>query len=168
MNKKSWDLFEDSRLSIIKYPPIVIAEKIKNPINMGQIIRIAANLGSSKVYFIDEEIFVNPKNIKKTAVNALNFVDFEFISLDKLNDILPKQYKLVALETTNQAVNIFNSKLPKKMAIVIGSEKNGVSDDLLKLCKNHYYIPNPGKCSSLNVSHALSIGLYEWLRQTYY
>jgi len=55
--------------------------------------------------------------------------------------------------------------LPEKMVLVLGNEKFGMSEKILMQCQEIRYIPMPGKIKSMNVSHAASVGLFEWYRQ---
>ena len=51
------------------------------------------------------------------------------------------------------------------MAFIVGSERNGLSEELLVQCDLVVYIPVPGPTRSLNVSHAAAVALFEWQRQ---
>ena len=51
------------------------------------------------------------------------------------------------------------------LAIILGSEKNGISKNLLELSDHKIKIPMYGKIDSLNVSNSTSIILYEIIRQ---
>ena len=61
--------------------------------------------------------------------------------------------------------NIFEINFKDPTAIIIGSEENGISEEYLKMCDNQARIPIHGTISSLNVSVASGIILYEALRQ---
>ena len=53
------------------------------------------------------------------------------------------------------------------LALVFGSEKDGIDGAILKILDYHVTIPMRGKMTSLNVSAATSICLYEVNRQRY-
>ena len=55
--------------------------------------------------------------------------------------------------------------MPHPTAIIMGSEKNGINRDLLKVCDAKVRIPMSEKISSLNVSVATGIIIYEAIRQ---
>jgi tRNA G18 (ribose-2'-O)-methylase SpoU len=146
--------------------PIIIADQIRTPENMGSILRLAGNIGALKTFFISDvaHTFKNYK-ISKTASGAADKVDWKIISKEDLLKHLPSDYSLVALETTTDATSIYDFRFPEKTAFVIGNEVKGISTDILKLSVHKVYVPVPGPISSLNVSHALSVGLFEWFRQ---
>jgi len=148
------------------YKPIIIADQIRTPENMGSILRLAGNIGAGKTLFISDvaHTFKNYK-ISKTASGAANKVDWKIIKKEDVTNYLPEDYNIVALETTIDAEDIYQFQFPEKIAFIIGNEVAGISGDLLNLAHHKVLIPIPGPISSLNVSHALSIALFEWLRQ---
>lgn len=169
MEKSSYELFSNSEFqanfqNIAK--PIIIADNLRTPENMGAVLRLAGNIGAKKTVFISDvaDSFKSYK-IKKTASGAVDKVDWEIISFDKIEQEIPKGYQLVALETTPNAVNITDFTFPEKVIFVIGNEVNGIRNELLQRTDHKVFIPVPGNISSLNVTHALSIALFEWMRQ---
>jgi tRNA G18 (ribose-2'-O)-methylase SpoU len=146
--------------------PVIVADHIQSPMNVGAILRLAANIHATKVWLVyQEDPGFRLYKIKSTSSGASEKIDWEIISPKKLPEVLPTDYEIVAIETTEDAQNIYQTRLPEKIAFVVGNERYGISDKLLRLCSQKVFIPIPGPISSLNVSHALSIGLFEWLRQ---
>lgn len=74
-------------------------------------------------------------------------------------------YAVVALEQTDQSVPLTRAVLPRKICLVAGDEGGGVPPRALALCDLAVEIPQFGKVPSLNVVSAVSIALYEWIRQ---
>lgn len=146
--------------------PIVIADQLRTPENMGAILRLAGNIGAQKVLFIsDKEHGFKRFRIGKPSAGAIDKVDWQIIGKQEIMKQVPEGFSLVALETSEGAENIFQVRLPEKIAFLVGNEVLGISDEIMKLAHEAVYIPIPGQISSLNVSHALSIGMFEWLRQ---
>jgi tRNA G18 (ribose-2'-O)-methylase SpoU len=134
---------------------------------MGAIIRLGANIGALLVIFVSEKAkdFKTYK-IHKTASGAAEKTKWMIVeSFGSALKLLPKDYQLAAIETSSKSKNIFTVNLPERIAFVLGNETKGIRPGILKQIKNQYYIPIPGPISSLNVTHALSIALFEWLRQ---
>jgi len=145
--------------------PIIIADSIRSPENMGSILRIAGNIGAEKCLFIsDNEQSLKRHKINRTASGASDKIDWEMLPTNKLMEKIPKDYSIVALETTSDAENIYQFKFPEKIAILIGNEVAGIRESVIKNASHRVYIPIPGPISSLNVTHALSIAMFEWLR----
>ncbi len=146
--------------------PVIVADRILSPMNVGAILRLAGNIHAAKVWLVyDEDPGFRPYKIKRTSSGASEKVDWKMITPDRLPEVLPAGYEVIALETTEDATSIFSGKLPEKVVFMVGNERFGLQEELIKLCHRKVFIPIPGPISSLNVSHALGIGLFEWLRQ---
>ncbi|HKK81282.1 MAG TPA: TrmH family RNA methyltransferase, partial [Prolixibacteraceae bacterium] len=143
----------------------LIAWKLKNPENCGNLIRLADNIGFSKVIFINGDNNISIRKIKKTAGNSYQVMPSVFLSEKELTTMLPDHYSLVAVETESSSSNIFTSKLPDNIALVVGNEKKGIDIDFIKKCEMVVHIPLTGNCTSLNVSHAATVAAFEWQRQ---
>ncbi|MCT4645824.1 MAG: TrmH family RNA methyltransferase [Carboxylicivirga sp.] len=141
---------------------IIITDNFSTPENIGSIIRLAANVKASQVIVIGSED-VRQSKVKKTAGAALGHVEVKWLSIDELT--ITEDYEIIALETVQGAENLYEFPLPAKMALVLGNEKYGISEELLQLSKGAVYIPMPGAIKSMNVSHAASVCLFEWYRQ---
>ncbi|MCK5169872.1 MAG: 23S rRNA (guanosine(2251)-2'-O)-methyltransferase RlmB, partial [Bacteroidales bacterium] len=59
-------------------------------------------------------------------------------------------------------------KLPNKAALIVGNEITGIDSKLLDKCHKIVHIPLLGNNTSMNVSHALAVALFEWQRQVVY
>ena len=143
--------------------PTIILDGLSTPDNIGSIMRLAGNIGCKRLVFT-ERIELNQTKINKIARNSLKYFDIEFMTYKEIQDSFEN---LIAIETSSESKNIFNTILPQSSAFIVGNEKRGISENLLAHCVKHIYIPMPGNVKSLNVSHALSVGLFEWYRQNY-
>jgi len=142
---------------------IIIADNLKTPENMGAVIRLAGNFGVKMVLFVNKEE-VNIRKINRFSASVSNLVETHYIS--DYNDItkyIDKSYKIIALDTVNNAKNINEFKFSKKTALVIGNEKHGITNEILSLIIESIYIPMNGKVKSMNVTHALSVVLYKFV-----
>ncbi len=149
--------------------PVIVADHILSPMNVGAILRLAANIHAAKVWFVyEKDPHFRSYKIKSTSSGASEKTAWEIVKPEILPGLLPADYETVAIETTPDAKNIFETLLPEKVVFFVGNERYGLSDSLLKQTTRKVFIPIPGIISSLNVSHALSIALFEWLRQRKY
>ncbi len=165
LDTKCAPLFASVDYKIHADGPIVVAYQFKSPENMGHIIRLASNFGCSKVLFIGDDLSVRHNKIKKVAGAAAGQVEWLFCDHENWKNHIPDEYTIVALETVQNSENLIESFLPKKMAMVLGNEINGLPEPILAQCAYFYHIPMIGTIKSMNVSHACSVTLYEWLRQ---
>ncbi len=144
--------------------PIIVADMLRTPENIGSLIRIAANIGIKRVVSIENEPHRGSK-IRKTACMAWDYVELISATPENYKEFVPSDYQLVALETSSISQNIFKSELPRKMALVVGNEMDGTRQELLQDCPMHVHIPMSGPATSMNVSHAACVALFEWVRQ---
>ncbi len=149
-----------------KSRPIIIADNIRTPENMGLILRLSANIGAINTYFVNDEDkkFKNYK-IDRTSSGASTKVNWKIVKVQELFALIPDDYTIVAIETCNNSQNIFSFNFPKKIAFIVGNEVYGISNEVLSKANHKVYIPIPGAISSLNVTHALTVAIFEWLRQ---
>lgn len=169
MTNSSVELFRKLGTSGVldnKHRPVIIADNLRTPENMGLVLRLAGNIGAVITLFISDEAHnLKQHKIKRTSSGAADKVNWKIIKSDELTKYLPDDYKIIALETSIDAGSIFSFKFPEKTAFLVGNEVSGIRKEILSQAHHKVYIPIPGLITSLNVTHALSIGLFEWLRQ---
>lgn len=165
MGTNSVAFFSTQNYPELKYRPVIAAWQIINPENIGNLIRLADNAGATEVFILGEGFNLRMSSIKKTAGLSFNHVRLAFISSEQFFQQLDPEFKLVAIETSQDSTNIFTSRLPEKIVFILGNERNGLPEEILNRCSFQVHIPMTGKCKSMNVSHALSVALFEWQRQ---
>ncbi len=167
MNTNSVRFFNESAAeSPSPHASLILAVwEIKNPLNMGQIIRLAHNAGARKVLFISETKSIRESRIKKTAGFSFEQMNWEIIPPSHFFSSFPGEYHLVALETCEGSQNLFRVTLPEKMLLLAGNESHGLPPEVIAQSQKRLFIPMPGGCKSMNVAQALSVTSFEWLRQ---
>lgn len=159
---------------------IVIAHNIRSTHNVGSILRTSDGFGVEKVYFTGYTPYPEQtgdtrlphlrqkitQQIHKTALGAEILVSNEFKTdiKDLLISLKNEGYKVIALEQSKDSVLLPNLNPPKKVALLLGEEVKGITDDLIDLCDIVTEIPMKGKKESFNVSVATGIALYELSR----
>jgi TrmH family RNA methyltransferase len=165
METNSVAFFQSQHYPELPAKPLVAAWKVKNPGNVGSLMRLVDNVGGDTLYLLDDE---NPKresSIKKTAGLSFKNVRLVVTSSTEFFQTIPEDYTLVAIETNENSRNIFTTELPAKVVFLLGSEMHGLTAELIARCQQSVHIPMTGSCKSMNISHALSVALFEWLRQ---
>ena len=160
----SRELFDSQNRVTLTNTPIIITDCLKTPENIGHLIRLAGNIGITKIISI-EEIQLKDNKIKKTACMAWDYVELIHATSKNYHQFIPEDYQWVALETSLQSQSIYKTQLPAKMAVFLGNEIRGIQPEILSHCATHIHIPMTGEATSMNVSHAGSVCLFEWLRQ---
>lgn len=165
---KSNDLFKQTTPEEIfnRLPrPMILADHLMTPDNLGAMIRLADNIGASEMCFLDNESHHDLAKVRRAAASSRDNIRWYFTVETDLRKLVPEGKTIVAIETTDNATCIYDTELPEDVAFIVGSERNGISEDLLQQCDRVVYIPVPGPTRSLNVSHAAAVALFEWQRQ---
>lgn len=138
-------------------------DNIKDPGNMGTIIRLCDWFGISKIVCTEETVdMYNPKVVQAT-MGSLARVEVVYTNL---TDYL-KTTDLDIFGTFMEGENIYKSELPTKGIIVMGNEANGISKEIENLVTQKISIPRFGslqQTESLNVATATAIILSEFKR----
>jgi len=154
--------------TIAKIPIFVILDNIRSMNNVGSIFRTCDAFLIEKLYLCG--ITANPphKEITKTALGATDSVDWEYAEnvVDLVQQLRKNNIKVYLIEQTDQSIPLQHFQFPEeKIAIVLGNEVFGVSEDLLSICDGAIEIPQHGTKHSLNVAIAAGIVLWEALSQ---
>lgn len=149
--------------NIIEKGLIVALDAVRDPGNLGTIIRLCDWFGIETLFCSEESVDVyNPKVVQATmgSISRVNVV------YGNLENFLSKT-KLPIFGTFMDGKNIYQEKLPKEGIIVMGNEANGISISVEKLVSERIAIPRFGNLQvteSLNVATATSIILSEFKR----
>jgi tRNA G18 (ribose-2'-O)-methylase SpoU len=161
----------DTPKSPISFPIILVCDGVQSPANVGAIFRICDAFGISKIIFCNAEINFYSPRLQKTARNTHLYVSYseKANTLPTIEELKSDGYTIVSLEITDSSKSL--EKLPKfnneKIALVIGNEKQGVSEEVLNTSDWCTHIEMYGKNSSMNVVQATSIALYSIINKFY-
>lgn len=139
----------------------LLAHNIRSLWNVGSFFRTADAFGIEKMYLTGYTATPPRREISKTAIGAEEWIEWEYAEDPKevIQKLKIKNYNIVGLEITEDAIPITSYKAPEKVCLVVGHEVTGIPEDLLSLCDDVIYIPMHGKKESLNVSVAAGIAL---------
>ena len=170
MNTNSVQFFKENPVEVPNKSAglILAAWEVSNSENIGKIIRLAHNVGAVQVLFVQGKEQHRLSKIKKTAGFSYDQQNWKFISEEQfINEVLT-EYSLTVLETCDGASDLFATKIPGKTVLLAGSESKGIPPYMIEKSNLQVYIPMPGGCKSMNISNALSVAAFEWLRQQNY
>ena len=160
------DIFEIAK-SRNENPFIVILDEIEDPHNMGSIIRTAVCAGFDAVIFPSRRNAIINATVEKSSAGAVNHIDLIMVNslvsiIDKLKD---NNFWIIATDI-NAKDNYYEiDYCDMNFAIVMGSEKEGISSSVLKQADYKIKIPMLSNFDSLNVANAASIVIYEAVKQ---
>lgn len=145
-----------------KLPTLLLLDQISDPHNVGAIIRSAVSFGVTKIIFCEHHAPSENSTIVKTSAGTIELVDLYVVT--NFNNLFEKLKKIdywcagLAGEGKN---TIKELKEFKNVALVIGSEGDGIRDLVKKNCDLLVKIEIDSEVESLNASVAASIALYE-------
>lgn len=148
---------------IIEHGLIVALDDIRDPGNLGTILRLCDWFGISQVICSAQTVDIyNPKVVQAT-MGSIARVNVSYVDL---NAFIQKT-TLPVFGTFMDGATIYQETLPKEAVIVMGNEANGISENIEKIIKNRLTIPRFGdlqQTESLNVATATAIVLSEFRR----
>jgi len=146
--------------------PIICLDGLKDPGNLGTIIRTADWFGVKNIILSEDAVDpYNDKVVRSTMGSIFRVNIYESEGLVRTIDMLKKRgYKIVSLEMTGEEIRD-KEMGDKECVYVFGSESHGVRPELEKLVDKRYTIPagsnSQNRAESLNVSIAVGVVLYE-------
>lgn len=145
---------------------LVLLENLRDPGNLGTIIRTAEAAGVSGVILSRESVDIyNPKVIRSTmgAVYRVPFLYAEdFMAM--LHQLREEKVTLLAAHLKGEK-SFDKADYSGKVGILIGNEANGLSDAAADLANEKVRIPMAGSVESLNAAVAAALLMYEAFRK---
>lgn len=146
-------------------PFIIICDEIEDPHNLGAIIRTAEAAGAHGVIIPKRRSASLSFTVAKTSAGAVEFMHVARVTnIPQTIDELKKRGVWVYCADMD-GEPFYKSNLKGAIALVIGSEGNGVGRLVKEKCDVTLSMPMKGKINSLNASVAAGILMYEVSRQ---
>lgn len=145
---------------------ILILDRIQDPGNIGTMIRTAVAAGYGLIIALKGTADVySPKVLRSTAGTIFEIpIIYTDNAVELIDDIKKKGIRVVT--TVPEGVkNYFDEDLSKGVALVIGNEGKGISEEMTKLADLQVTIPMMGKTESLNAAISAAILMYEAVRR---
>ena len=143
----------------------VILEKLKNPHNIGAILRSCDAVGIQYVHIIEESgVVCVSREVSRGSAQWLD-ISFYHDIYTCASNLLIQDFKIYVTSVNPKANDFRDVDYTTPCAIVVGSELEGVSQTALKIAHQSIVIPMVGFVQSFNVSVATAIILYEAFRQ---
>ena len=147
-------------------PFVLMLDRITDVRNFGAIVRTAECAGVHALIIGEKGNAPITSDAMKTSAGALNHVPVcREKDLKKTITLLRENGIMVVACTEKASKDIYEVEFNKPVALIMGSEEDGISDGLLREADELVKIPMKGQIGSLNVSVAAGVALYEVLRQ---
>lgn len=155
---------------------ILVANNLRSIHNVGSILRTADGLGVDKVILcgytphparqndsrLPHEAAKITRQIHKTALGAENSVDWQWQPdiLPAISQLQKDGFTVAAVEQAKNSVALPDFSPPKKIALIMGRELEGLEPEVVKRCSVCLEIPMFGQKESFNVTQAAAMALY--------
>jgi 23S rRNA (guanosine2251-2'-O)-methyltransferase len=145
---------------------ILIIDHIQDVGNLGAIIRSATALGVSAIFVPDRNQAPITSAVYKTSAGTLGVIPI--IQIGNINQLIERlkqdRFWIVGLDTQGEQ-SVYEYDFTDSIALVIGSEGEGIRAQTLKHCDSRIFIPMTHNVESLNASVSVAVVCAEALRQ---
>ena len=153
---------DPAALKFNKKSVVLVLDGVEIPGNIGTMIRMADGAGVDAVAICNRKArMTHPKLIKGSQGAVLTVPFFEFDSPKQCYDWLKARGFTVYLADTRAQHFYYDEKFGKPTALVMGSERYGISREWYDFDYEMIAIPMLGKCDSLNVGVAATVLCYD-------
>lgn len=142
---------------------IVVLDKVMNPTNVGAIIRSAAALGMDAIILTPGCSDPLYRRAARVSMGTVFQIEWTFLQEDSLDEIKSLGFKTVAMALKDNSLSIDDPRLAgeDKLAVVMGTEGDGLSDETIADCDFTVKIPMYHGVDSLNVAAASAVAFYQ-------
>ena len=141
---------------------LICLESIRDPGNLGTIIRIADWYGLKEIICSEDCADAYNSKVVQASMGSLFRISVNYLSLrDYLSESKMPKYAA----TLENSINLHEYQGFKPGILLIGNESAGLSPEILKYCDTKLHIPSFGKAESLNAAVATGIFLDAMRRQ---
>lgn len=149
-----------------KEPLLIILDRVTDVRNFGAIARSAECAGVDAIVIPSRGSAAINADAMKTSAGALNYIPV--CREDNLKNTIKylKDSGIAVLACTEKTEeSIYEMDFKRPVAIILGSEEDGISEEYLRLCDQRMKIPMSGHIDSLNVSVSSAVAIFEAVRQ---
>ncbi len=143
----------------------IILDNVLDTYNVGAVFRLADAVAAKKIVLGGHtESPPNPR-IRKSSINTTDWIDWTHYekTTDAIKDLKRevKEIKIIAIEQNSKSIDYLKADYSMPIALIIGNETHGVSQDVINMCDQIVEMPMLGVNVSLNTMVSLGIVLYK-------
>lgn len=142
---------------------VAVLENIQNPTNVGAIFRSAAALGMDAVLLTPDCSDPLYRRSARVSMGTVFQVPWTYLGEDWISQLQQAGFRTAAMALSDNSLSIDDPALRReeKLAVVLGSEGNGLSDVTIAQCDYTVKIPMYHGVDSLNVAAASAVAFWE-------
>ncbi len=144
----------------------LILDRIQDPQNLGSIFRTSLGMNVDAIIVPNKNSCRLTNSVREVSKGATEVIPLIMVSsLTKVAKFLIQNDVNVFTCSSESKKNFYEANFKQNLALVFGSENDGVSKALEELASEKIKIPMDARLESLNVSNASSVILFEVFRQ---
>ncbi|MDL4915688.1 MAG: tRNA/rRNA methyltransferase [Enterobacterales bacterium endosymbiont of Blomia tropicalis] len=144
---------------------VLALEDVSNPHNLGGIMRSCAHFGVKGLLVNDASLLESGAAVRTAEGGAEHVQAISAYSFNEGLEAFRKAGYTIVTTSSHEGTPLAKAKLPTKMVLVLGQEREGLSDSTFQQGDMSVSIGGTGNVESLNVSVATGVLLAEWWRQ---
>jgi tRNA G18 (ribose-2'-O)-methylase SpoU len=141
---------------------VIACPPMRSNVNLSRIARTAGCCGLQRMICCGNAKLT--AKIARDAAQTLN-VEVHRTLPPVLEKLRHEGFQIVGLEQATNAQSIFEFNFQRRTVLVVGNERNGIEDDVLRLLDHAVEIPVYGVPYAHNAATAAAMALYEYCRQ---
>ena len=149
-----------------KHDVVLVLDNIRSALNVGSAFRSADAFAVEKICLVGITPVPPHTDISKAAIGATLSVEHEYFAdmQSCLLQLRKEQFHVIGLEQTTHSIKLQKFRWPKKVAIIVGNEVNGISENAIPSIDEFIEIPQFGTKHSLNVAVAVGLVLWDYVK----
>jgi len=146
-----------------RFPIYVVLENIRSMYNVGAAFRTSDAACIQELILCGYTARPPRKEIDKTALGATETVPWRYFetAVEAISHLKSKGVTVMALEHCDPGKDLMTMTCPFPIALVIGNEVDGVSEEVVAVCDLACEIPMYGMKQSLNAAVAYGIAVFQ-------
>lgn len=141
---------------------IAVIDDIENPTNVGSVFRAAAALNMDACLVTRGSADPLYRRAARVSMGTVFQIPWAYVDNDYIEILKQQKITTVAMALKENSIRIDDARLQtEKLAIIMGNEGNGLTDDTISRCDYTVMLPMAHGVDSLNVAQAAAVAFWE-------
>ena len=166
--QKNATIYNSAYFSELENQSVVLLESVRDPSNIGAVIRSAAAMGIDRLIISSDcaDIY-HPRAVRASMGTLFNQpIDRAENLCEVIAGLRQSGRRVFAAALDENAVHLGGFPIEKGDCVVIGNEGHGLSPETIAACNRSVLIPMSGRAESLNAAVAASVLMWEFFKDS--
>jgi TrmH family RNA methyltransferase len=144
---------------------LILLDGLRDPGNLGTILRCASAAGAQAVGITPGSVDAFSPKVLRAGMGAHFHLPVLELDWEMITQLVRQHHLQLFLAAAGQGKPFYEQDLTQPLALVIGGEAAGASQQAYRLAHTPLHIPMPGQAESLNAASAAAVLIFEVVRQ---